>query len=465
MENTLVNAITSKDSAWEKRPKYNCAVFIISYIFMGAATGITNDSFVSYLNLTVPNVVKGLAMYGSIATLAMAAILLTVHKIGYKKIIIVAPLVGIAALLTCIFSESKGLILISNIALTIGVGMFDYMYPIMFTSYVPKDKRVTMFSRVMYCNLISQTLLTFLNGKIVVWKFAKSLGIDYNQAALLSEHPEKLTADQLHLYAGSYKFVLYLAIVFIACGLFCVLFLKENPADYRETEEEIKQRKEKGKFDFKILLNKHVVAWVLIFSMSRFGASLVMPYFPIYLNNFLHISRGTVSTILTMQTFAMLLAYFATPHLEKKFGSIVTIAIALISCMPLMLLMANGAMFGSNVAWAVGVILFLRSGIANMSGPIQGALPLTFVPKTLVPTLSSFMMLVYATVGILSGLFTRYFLFRTDAGYGYAYYIAAVLYVCTAVGALIVFKKDFNRGLSEKQMKENETKEEFDEAN
>ncbi|MGM8296560.1 MFS transporter, partial (plasmid) [Clostridium perfringens] len=115
-------------------------------------------------------------------------------------------------------------------------------------------------------------------------------------------------------------------------------------------------------FDFKLFANKYVILWILIFGIVRFGALLVTPFFPIYLNNFLHISRGTVSSIITFQTVSMVIGYFCTPYLEKKFGSIVTIAATTILCVPLMLLMANGAMFGSNVAMIVGIILFLRSG-------------------------------------------------------------------------------------------------------
>ena len=75
MEAGLVNLITSKDENWDKRWKYNCAMFILCYIFMGAVTGITNDSYLSYLNITVPNVVKALPTYASIGTFIIAMLL------------------------------------------------------------------------------------------------------------------------------------------------------------------------------------------------------------------------------------------------------------------------------------------------------------------------------------------------------------------------------------------------------
>lgn len=465
MEEKLVGIITSNDKNWDSRWKYNCAIFIVSYIFMGAVTGITNDSYISYLNLTVPNVVKALPMYTSIATFIMAMTLLLVHKLGYKKIILFAPIALIGALLSCIYSSNAKVILISNILVNIGAGMFDFIYPLMFTSYTPKEKRISMFSRVMYCNLISQSLLTFLNGKVVVWKFSRYLGIDYNQASTLSENASKLNSTQMSYYINSYRFALWIAIIFTVLALICLVFLRERVEDYRESEEEIIARKAEKKFDFKIFLNKHIIMWVVIFSIIRFGALLITPYFPIYLNNFLHISRGTVSTIITLQTLAMVLGFLAAPYLEKKLGSIVTISASMILCIPLMIIMANGAMLGGNIAWIIGGVLFLRSGFANASNPIQQSLPLTFVPKNLAPAYSSFILVSNSIVGIFAGIFARYSLLKTDAGYGRAYYIASALYFIASILLLIIFTKKYNRGLSESEIKEHEVKEELVEAN
>lgn len=445
MEEKLLNLVTFNDKTWNKRWRYNCTIFIISYIFMGAVTGIINDSYISYLNITVPDVVKALPAYGSIATFIIAIVLLLTNKIGYKKIIVTSPIVLLLGLFACIYSKNSTVILIANIIINVGAAMYDCMYPLMFTSYTPENRRTSMFARVMYCNLISQCLLMFFNGKIVVWKFSKVLKVSYDKAALLSEHQGELNQMQLSAYTSSYRFVLWIAVILTILSLICLLFLKEQPQDYTETPEELAARKATKKFDFKLFANKYVILWVVITSLMGFGAMLVMPYFPIYLNNFLHISRGVVSTIMTLSSLAMVLAYFCTPWFEKKFGSIVTVSLGTILCIPLMLLMANGAMFGANVAWAIGIILFLRSGVANIAGPIKASLPLTFVPKNLVPAYNSLMLIVNSLVGILAGLFARYYLLRTPSGYGTAYYIASTVYLIGSIAMLIVFFKKYNR--------------------
>ncbi|MGL6114453.1 MFS transporter [Cetobacterium sp. SF1] len=465
MDDRFVEFITSKDKGWNKRWKYNCAIFIISYIFMGAVTGITNDSYISYLNLTVPDVVKGLPMYTSIGTFIMAMSLLLVHKLGYKKIIIFAPVVLIGALLACIYSSNGKIILLANILVNVGAGLFDFIYPLMFTSYTPKEKRISMFSRVLYCNLISQSILTFLDGKIVVWKFSKYLGLNYDKTSALSGNASQLNPEQIFLYIKSYRFVLWLAILFTVLALICLFFLKEKVEDYQETPEEMSSRKSEKKFDIKLFCNKYIIMWIVIFSIIRFGALLVTPYFPIYLNNFLHISRGTVSTIITAQTIAMVLGFLTASYLEKKLGSIVAIASTMILCIPLMLIMANGTMLGGNIAWIIGSVLFIRSGLANASNPIQQSLPLTFVPKNLAPAYSSFILISNSIVGIFAGIYARYSLLKTDAGYGVAYYITGTLYFIGVILLLIIFTKKYNRGLSEEEIKENEIKEEIVEAN
>ncbi len=149
-------------------------------------------------------------------------------------------------------------------------------------------------------------------------KFAKSLGVSYDNASVLSENQDALSSVQLMAYSDSYKFVLWIAIALTVIASVFLLFLKEKSEDYRETPEEIQARKGEKAFDFKLFANKYVILWILIFGIVRFGALLVTPFFPIYLNNFLHISRGTVSSIITFQTVSMVIGYFCTPYLEKK---------------------------------------------------------------------------------------------------------------------------------------------------
>lgn len=451
MNNSLVRLITGKnDIGWSERWRYNCAVFIISYIFMGAVTGILNDVFITYLQLVVPDVVKALPAYGAIAGFVIAGILLFVPKIGYRKIIIPAPIILIIALLMSIYSKNGAVILVAYILSIIGAAMYDSIYPLMMTSYVPRERRTKMFSKVLYCNLISQCLCMFFDGKILVWKFSEKLHISYDKASALTENPSKLNHSDYLSYLSSYSFVLWIAIILTIISFLILFSLKEQIADYQETNEEIAERKSEKKIDLKVFKNKYVIMWVIAISITSFGASLIIPYLPIYLNSFLHIGRGVVSTILTLQYLAMVLAYFATPWVEKKIGAINCVAGSIFFAIPLMLLIANGSIFGTNAAMIIGGLLFLRSGLANVAQPIRTSLPLTFVPKNAVPAYNSLIMIVGSIVGIGCGLFTRYYLFTSNKGYETAYYIASGLYLIASIIYMVVFYKKYNRQYNEK---------------
>lgn len=438
---------------WESRYKRNCYVYIIIYGLLGAVTGVTNNTLVSYLDLTAPKVVTGLNIYTAVGSILMAIMLIYIHKTGYKKVLIIAPILTILTLYAMIFSNNADIIAISYALLTAGVGIYDFMYPLMYAVYVPRKIRTFMMSVVMVTNLVTQAIVTFFGGKIVVYVFSKLMGINYNEASILSSHQTTMKENVLHTYINAYKSVIYLAIGFIVLAFFCSLFLKERKSDYIETEAELTERKAKKSVNFKLLIKKSILLYVIFLALIRIGAYLVVPYFPIYLNNFLHIERGTVSTIITLQTFAMLIGYTFAPWLEKKLGSIVSISVMTLLCTPLMFLMAKGNLFGAGVPIIIGIILFMRSGLANASMPIQQSLQMALVPKNLRPAFSSLITFVNAIVGIGVGIFTSTILLRNPQGYAVAYYIAACFYVIAAL-LLFVLKKRYNRIMEKESTEE-----------
>lgn len=433
---------------WNQRFKRNCYLFMIIYGFMGAVTGVTNNTYVSYLELVSPKMVQGMNIYMAISSIVMAILLLYVHKFGYKKILLISPIVAIIGLGISLFTYNDMAVGIAYILMSAGVGIFDFMYPIMYASYVPKEKRVTMVSRVMYINLITQAIVTFFGGKIVVYIFSKLQSVSYTVASRLSANSNTMSPSTLNNYINSYKSVIYISIAFTLFAFLFAFFLKEKTEDYKETEEDKIEKQQKT--NFRSLMTKTVILWIVFLGLIRFGALLVTPYFPIYLNEFLHIDRGVVSTIITLQTVAMLIGYFFAPWLEKKLGSINCIGILTLLCIPLMLIMANGAMINpANVAWIVGIVLFIRSGLANATMPVQQTIQMTFVPKDLRPAFSSLITLIYAGVGIIVGLFTQFFLLKEPSGYATAYYWTSAFYAIACIMLMIVFHK-YNRTLSGK---------------
>ena len=52
-------------------------------------------------------------------------------------------------------------------------------------------------------------------------------------------------------------------------------------------------------------------------------------------------------------------------------------------CIPLMLLVVNGTIFGSSIVMAIGIIFLFRSGLANDTMPIKQAFQMILVSKDL----------------------------------------------------------------------------------
>lgn len=108
----------------------------------------------------------------------------------------------------------------------------------------------------------------------------------------------------IQAYSPQHKNELYQRVIYIAMGLVIAavilcFFLKEKKSDYQEqTTKSVEKPKVSFKEKYMPLLSKRVVSWIAFLIIIQVGASIIAPYFPIFLNTSLHIDRGTISTIL-----------------------------------------------------------------------------------------------------------------------------------------------------------------------
>lgn len=94
-------------------------------------------------------------------------------------------------------------------------------------------------------------------------------------------------------YTTAYKDVILIAVVLAALAFLFALAIKDRPVDYRMTASAQAAQKTKWNLqNYRALANKTVFMWLLYMVLVGFGASIVVPYIPIYLNNYLHIARG-----------------------------------------------------------------------------------------------------------------------------------------------------------------------------
>lgn len=431
---------------WNPRYKRNVYIYLAIYGILGAVTGITNDAALSYYKIVAPELISSLNIFNALTAILMSLAIATVHKLGYRKILLILPPLTAIFMALTTATNNQYIIMFAYIISWTAIGIYDLMYPLMWTSYVPGKIRTKMFSVVMIVNLITQTICTFLGGKAIVWFFSSLQGISYNEASKLSGQEELMKGSILANYTNSYKILILITAAVTMLAFILALFVKDIPSDYRSEQSEKATRKDKMAM-YKKLLNKRTIMWIAYIAGVQLGARLIAVYVPIYLNNYLHIPRDITSTINTFVQAAMLIGYIFAPFLEKKLGAIVSVAAGTLTCVPVMLLLANGRRLGSGVALfvIVGILLFLRTGLANATMPIQQEVQMVIVEKDLRPAFTGVVQIAYAVVGIIDGIFTGVYLFNTTDGYGNAYYIAAVIYVIASVLLLLNFAKKYNR--------------------
>lgn len=422
-----------------KRTNFNIWAYIISYAFMGLMSGVAFDVLVTFLQQVNISTASSIATSMGISSFVCAAILLLVPKLGYKKIIITGPLMIIIALLSISYIDINFIYPIATLAIFSGITLFDVVLPPYLTAYTNEANRTKIFSRAMYINVVGMTIATWFGGTLSVARLASRLGISNNRASLLTENIKGMSSSQLHQFILAQRDVLLMFVVIAALSLIPLLFIKEKKADYCE------ETQEKRKFDWSIFKNKYVLLWLVYFAMIRFGASLIVPYFSVFLNNELGISRATTSQLVSYQSFAMVIFLFISPWVVKKLGNVIALGGLALLSIPFMLIIANGKVFGGTMVLAVGAGLFFRSGFMNCANPIMNSLPMEFVDKNTRPAYNSLIFVAGGVTSIIAGQFTKLFLFKLPGGYSKAYYITAVIYSLAAILLLVVYTKKYNR--------------------
>ncbi|WP_373601091.1 MFS transporter [Paraclostridium bifermentans] len=422
-----------------KRFNFNSWAYIISYAFMGLMAGVAFDVLVTFLQQVNIGTASSFSTFMGLSSFVCAAIVLLVPKLGYKKVILSGPIMTIVALLSISYIDVNLIYPVATLAILVGVTLFDVVLPPYLTAYTDEENRTKVFSRAMYINVIGMAAATFFGGTITVARFASRLGISSDQASALTENLKNLSPEQMHQFILSQRDVLLMFVVIAALSLIPLLFIKEKKEDYFE------ETHEKRNFDWSIFKNKYVLLWLVYFAMIRFGASLICPYFSVFLNNELGISRATTSHLVSYQYIAMVIFLYISPWVVKKLGNVIALGGLALLSIPFMLIIANGNAFGGAMVLAVGAGLFFRSGLMNCANPIMNSLPMEFVPKNLRPAYNSIIFVAGGITSIIAGEFTKLFLFKLPGGYSKAYYITGVIYALAAILLIVVYTKKYNR--------------------
>lgn len=424
----------------EKRCKHNSIMFIITYAVVGLLGGVILDTLVTFLTSSPATVglAESMAIFLGIGFAGGAICLLVVPKTGYKTILSLGIIASIIGLVAITYVKSVAIIGLITGVLFVGVCLFDAILPPYLSCYTSEKNQQLVFSTAIWTNITGMALATFMGGTLITKRFASRIGMKFSEAKVLTTNTASFNLIQKQAYTNAHKDVLLMFVAVAVVALIPILFIKQVPSDYQEV------KKKKEKFNWNIFKNKYVVLFILYSFLIRVGASLICPYFPIFLGK-LGIDRATISWLVTAQYLAMVVFVAVSPWIVKKIGKVGSLGGLALLSIPFMLLIANGQAFGSGMVLAVGIGLFMRSGLMNASQPVQQSLPMEFVSKELRPAYASVIFVASAAAQFIAGFFAKGILFKFENGYSIAYYVTAVIYIIAAIMLIMIFTKKYNR--------------------
>ena len=387
-----------------RRKIWNITMFIISYALNNLVSGIIYDTYVNYMQEMARSVATSFWAFYGYATFISALMLLLIPKTGYKKLLVFCSASCAAALLSAVFMQTESVFFLTTLLALVGIQLHYIMLAPYVAVFTDRSNNIDWYTRAYYLGYLGYFLTTYLGGVLTVKMFSLRAGVTYQAAKTL---------------------VAVLALV----GLIPVLLIREEREDHCIAISEQVPWRQRLREMRQALLQRDAVIYLIYWVLISFGMGLFTSYYSIFLNRNLQIDRATSSLLVSLSYLAIVLFLLFTPAVVRRFGQIVTLGGVAMLSVPFMLLIANGDRFGQFMVPVVGIALFMRSGLINLSSPVDSALSMELVPRQLRPAFASMINLAAGLASILSGWFTGNVLFVEQEGYRTAYYIASGIYV------------------------------------
>ena len=384
-----------------RRKIWNITMFIISYALNNLVSGIIYDTYVNYMQEMARSVATSFWAFYGYATFISALMLLLIPKTGYKKLLVFCSASCAAALLSAVFMQTESVFFLTTLLALVGIQLHYIMLAPYVAVFTDQSNNIDWYTRAYYLGYLGYFLTTYLGGVLTVKMFSLRAGVTYQAAKTLTEHVDTMAPGLREHYLQGNRDVLLLVAVLALVGLIPVLLIREEREDHCIAISEQVPWRQRLREMRQALLQRDAVIYLIYWVLISFGMGLFTSYYSIFLNRNLHIDRATSSLL----------------------GGVAMLSV------PFMLLIANGDRFGQFMVPVVGIALFMRSGLINLSSPVDSALSMELVPRQLRPAFASMINLAAGLASILSGWFTGNVLFVEQEGYRTAYYIASGIYV------------------------------------
>lgn len=442
---------------FKNRNTWNITMFIMSYVISNLVSGIIYDTYINYLQEVALPVATSFWSYYGYATFISAFILMLIPKVGYKKLIVFSSAACSLALISVITVKVPVMFKVTTLCALIGIQLHYVLLAPFIAVYSKCDNKINWYTKTYYMGYVGYFLTTFLGGAITVKLFSMRAGETYAFAKAVTENIADMAPALKGAYLQGNKDVLLITAVLSTIAIIPGLLIREKREDFAFYGfEERKSLVQQGRDMISSVMNRDSIIYMVYWAMISFGMGLFSSYYTVFLNRNLHIDKVTSSQLVSLSYLAIIVFMIFTPFVVKKIGQVATLGGVALMSVPFMLLIANGDRFGRFTIPVVGMALFIRSGLINLSSPVDSSLSMELIEKQFRPAYASALNIVAGLASIASGIFTGKVLFVNQEGYRTAYYIAAVIYTIACTILLVGLWK-YNKS-KEEEVVQDDTK-------
>lgn len=383
---------------------------IKKFIFVVFLYGLTSASFNGFFGIYIKELGYSESIVGEILSLRRLSvgilafvIAILAEKIGHKKSLLIGLFtVGISSILIVLTEDVATM---KILAVIFGFGqaaMMTVESPFIYSQTV-HEERVHAFSLA-----FATRNAAFVTGSLLT--------------GYLAEHFASYTTS-------SAESIRYALIILSALSLIAVVPLS------RLQPKEIKMRDSIKLSDFKGLLNKKIVLFLIYTGFIGLGAGMVVPFFGIYLKYMLDTTEGTVGIILSIAQLGTVIGGLSVPLLSKRLGSYKTVISTQLLSIPLLIII--GLPQGIII---VAVAFFLRSSLMNMSQPLIRNIAMTLTDhhnRSMMSALRAMVNNLARALGIfISGII------MTSYSYNTPYIFTILFYIIGTTIFFLIFRRE-----------------------
>jgi MFS family permease len=321
-------------------------------------------------------------------------------RFGRRAVIAGGAVVGIAALIGLIASESLGFILVFAAMWAIGQQSFQVVQAPFLTEHSDPAHRNELFA-IQFAIMNVTNIVAAALGGIGATAVAATLGLD-------------------PAGPGTYRVILVLMALLLLAALATVGLLSDDrprtvvvrrlrsvgepaafPAD---------PRRPRARFGIVIRDRARFVRLVLPGFLIAMGAGQVIPFLNIFIQRKFGLDLASLNAVFALTSLGTIAAILAQPRLARRFGQITSVVIVQAASLPFLVVLGF-----SPVLWTVIVAMAVRNSLMNAGNPIFSAFAMEQVSPTERATLSAAMSVLWQVGWVVGG--TWYAVLQATLGF------------------------------------------------